>query len=90
MKASEMRVGVHYIVTKKSQDGSFRKGDHVRLLDDGSIICDEAQGWMEGADAPYATIGMEVEVDRVGIAKKIESLRKQIDDLSVMQITCNS
>lgn len=39
-----MKEEIIYIVTKESDDGTFRVGDHIKLCDNGDIICFEARG----------------------------------------------
>jgi hypothetical protein len=56
-----MTQGVRYVVTKKSKDGTFRKGDIIVQLHDGSILCQQARGWIDAENVPEATKGMEYE-----------------------------
>jgi hypothetical protein len=59
INASQMLVGVYYIVTKQSIRGEFQVGDRIRLFEDGTIGNTQAGGWMEEEDIPAATEGME-------------------------------
>jgi hypothetical protein len=52
---------VIYIVIKPSKNKEFQIGDHIRFMGDGSVICREAQGWIDKEDVPEATEGMEYE-----------------------------
>jgi hypothetical protein len=54
--------GVYYIVTKRSDDGTFRKGDIIQRLEDDAISCRQARGWIIPEEVPKATKGMEYEV----------------------------
>lgn len=69
MKASEMKVGMRYVVTNESDDGTFCLGEHIHKYDDGNIGCKEAQGWVSAKDAPLAAEGCEVEIDQEYIAR---------------------
>ncbi len=71
-----MQPGIRYLVTRGSDDGTFRAGDHLYLCADGAIGCVEAQGWIDAADVPEATAGMEYEPDRVWIARRAARLRE--------------
>jgi hypothetical protein len=71
----KLEVGRRYVVTKASADGTFEKGDHISLTADGCINCKEAEGWVEAADVPLATDGMEVEVDTAFYEKRIAALQ---------------
>lgn len=74
-KELKLEVGKKYVVTKESDDGTFEKGDHIALTADGCINCKEAQGWIEAADVPSATVGMEVEVDKEWVEKRKAELQ---------------
>ena len=54
--------GLYYLVTKGSDDGTFRRGDIIQRLDDGAILCRQARGWIDPEGVPEATKGMEYEV----------------------------
>ena len=56
-----MVLGVYYIVTKGSDDGTFQRGDIIQRLEDGAILCRQAHGWIDGKDVPAAAKGMEYE-----------------------------
>lgn len=81
MKYADMQTGVAYIVTRKSADGEFRKGDHIRLMADGSIICKEAEGWIDAEDVAQATRGMECDVDRAAIDRRRAQLEAELAKL---------
>ncbi len=71
MKLKEMLPGIPYIVTKGSP-GTFNVGDHVRMEDDGAIVCREAQGWLGKDD--WRNLRTEVSID-------IETLKKRVEDV---------
>jgi hypothetical protein len=64
-----MEPNVKYIVTKASDDTTFKVGDHIKLLSDGAILCIEAKGWIDSSDVATAIEGMEYEVDKEWIEK---------------------
>jgi hypothetical protein len=70
----EMKVGLPYIVTRASDDGTFQVGDHIYLIDNGDIACHEAEGWIDREDVPESTIGMEIELDQELIEKRRKTL----------------
>lgn len=67
-----------YIVTKPSKNKEFQAGDHIRFMGDGSIICREAQGWIDKEDVPEATKGMEYEVDKGWIERRKSHLTREL------------
>lgn len=73
-----MEVGKCYIVTKKSDDGTFNVGDHISKLADGSITCREAAGWIDAEDAEDATKGMECALDMSWIDRRKQRLRAEL------------
>jgi hypothetical protein len=70
----EMKVGLPYIVTRASDDGTFKVGDHVGVFSGGSIWCGEVKGWIDKEDLPESTKGMEVELDQERIEKRRQKL----------------
>lgn len=76
-----MKLNNRYIVTKASDDGTFEIGDHISLTEAGSIICIEAQGWIDACDVPEATIGMETEIDIKWIEKERTKLLSKLKEL---------
>lgn len=77
-----MHTGKRYIVTKASDDGTFEVGDSIALCPDGSIISYSAYGWIDAYDVESAKKGMVVEIDEKWVARRIDRLQKEIDDLS--------
>lgn len=70
--------GKRYVVTKASDDGTFEVGDHINMTDSGDINCCEASGWIDAEDVPWATKGMEVEIDREWIADRRAKLLEEL------------
>ena len=56
----KLEPNVTYVVTKPSDDGSFRLGEHIILKDDGRIWIGEDLVEPEGI--PIAVVGLEVEI----------------------------
>lgn len=77
-----MHTGRRYAVTKASDDGTFEVGDSIALCPDGSIINYSTYGWVDAFDAEYARKGMVVEIDEKWVARRIDRLQKEIDDLN--------
>lgn len=77
-----MHTGRRYVVTKASDDGTFDVGDSIALCPDGSIINYSAYGWIDSFDAELSRNGMVVEIDDKWVARRIDRLQKEIDDLS--------
>jgi hypothetical protein len=74
-----MNINLRYIVTKKSDDGTFQKGDHICFYKDGAIGCTEAQGWIDKENVEEATKGMLYEVDKEWLKKKKKDLTKILE-----------
>lgn len=79
-----MRIGVRYVVTKASDDGTFERGDHITANEDMTISCLEARGWIEKEDVPEATKGMECEVDKEWLQKKREKVEADLALLNAL------
>jgi hypothetical protein len=79
MKREDMKPLVPYVVTRASSDGSFLCGDHITLLEDGAIFCDEAKGWITAEDlaaVPRSTdFHVEPDID------KVNRLRQRLRDM---------
>lgn len=73
-----MVVGKRYIVTKKSKDNTFRKGDHIQRLENGDIQCNEAGGWIELQHVFQATKGMTYELDLQWMTTQIAKLEAEL------------
>ena len=76
MTFTEMKVGVPYIVTRDSNDGSFISSDQITLLENGAIINQQAEGWLDEDDLSDATSGMECELDTDRIQRRKDRLLK--------------
>lgn len=79
-----MKVGVPYIVTRESDDGSLAVGDQITLLPDGSLVNLQAEGWLEPEDLLGAVAGAEFEVDRDRIQRRRESLLRRLAELEAL------
>ena len=84
MTFADIRVDTPYLVTKESDDGSFQVGDQITLLEDGSLINPQAEGWLEAEDLVDATAGMECEVDRARLQRRKESLLRRLAALEAL------
>ena len=84
MTFAEMKVGVPYIVTRESDDGSLVVGDQVTLLPDGDLGNLQAEGWLDREDLVHATPGMQYEVDRCRIQRRKESLLRRLAELDAL------
>lgn len=78
MNYADMKVGKPHIVTKESDDGSFQVGDQITLLEDGSMINRQAEGWLEAEDLADATAGMACEVDSARIQQRKDALLRRL------------
>ena len=75
----KMQVGLPYIVTKGTPCGTYQVGDHLCLYENGSVGCREAHGWQEKEDhAELVKAGLEVEVDRQSLERRIARLNEQL------------
>jgi hypothetical protein len=81
-----MTPNVLYIVTRASKDGTFQVGDHIKLLDDGSILCKDARGWIDACDAEAATEGMDFKIDTEALLKLKDKLLGKIRSLDKLTI----
>lgn len=84
MTFAEMKVGVPYIVTRESDDGSLVVGDQITLLPDGSLGNLQAEGWLGLEGLVHATPGMECEVDLCRIQRRKESLLRRLAALDAL------
>jgi hypothetical protein len=78
----KLEIGKRYIVTKSSDDGTFDVGDHINLLEDGCIICQEAEGWIAPNDVEEAMKGMVCEIDKEWIERRKEKITKELENLN--------
>lgn len=76
-----MKPGIRYIVTHASAHGEFQPGDRVWMEPDGSIMCQEAEGWMPAEDVPAATLGWEIKVDPEWADRQRQAAYKMLEDL---------
>lgn len=82
----QLKTNIQYIVTKPSNDGTFRVGDHIKLLSDGAILCKEAMGWIDKDDVPVAIEGMEFEINKEWANKGKEQARKLLEILDDIEV----
>lgn len=73
--------GKFYLVTKDSNDRTFRVGDHIKMDTDGSINCYEAGGWVDSSDVAECIKGMEAEIDKEWVKKQRVMLLSQLAEL---------
>lgn len=76
-----MILKTRYIVTKASNDGTFTVGDQVWLLEDGSIMSRQMEGWIDPHEVPAATKGWKIEVDKNWRDACIAKLRAEVAEL---------
>jgi hypothetical protein len=67
---SDMKIGLRYVVTKGSDDGTFGRGDHIWASQDGSVCCQEAGGWIEAGCVAEGMLGIEFILDPVWAARE--------------------
>mgnify|MGYP006273766997 CR=1 FL=1 len=77
-----MKIGERYIVTKESNDGTFRKGDHIKLCDNGDVICWEAEGWITADEVTEAISGMEYKIDSEWAERRKKELLAELARLN--------
>ena len=80
----ELQVGIWYLVTKGSNCGTFISGDRICLLPDGAILV-HGEGWIDPKYVFDAVKGMEVEVDKQVLARRRESLERELKALNDAQ-----
>lgn len=76
-----MEVGIQYLVTKASDDGTFEVGDHISINPDGSINNREAQGWIDACNVAEATKGMGFEIDNGWVERRRAKLLEELSAL---------
>lgn len=82
MKLQAMEVGKKYIVVQGEDTETLQTGDHIQQLDDGSLLCQEAEGWL--APGEWEDLDVEVEIDKdyyVKQQRKILESLEQIDKI---------
>ena len=67
-----------YIITKESDDGTFKVGDHVIFYGDGSIGCVEAKGWILPHEAALALVGAKYQKDHEYYKNQIKKFKKEM------------
>lgn len=75
---TKLEIGKRYIVTRSSDDGTFRMGDRISVEKDGSILC-SGEGWINHDDAEEATKGVEVILDKEWYRARKMALLAELD-----------
>lgn len=83
MKLEDMQLGIRYIVTADSENQEFQVGDRIKLLENGDVLNITAGGWMEAANVPEATKGMEIVVDKEWLDKQRLYLLNKLQKLTI-------
>lgn len=76
-----MKIGMPYIVTKASDDGTFEVGDHISLDKTGCVICMEAQGWLDPDVVAEAASGMTLAIDTEAFKRRKRNLQKELEEM---------
>jgi hypothetical protein len=79
---NDMTPHTRYIVTKPSLDGTFQVNDHIWKHPDGSLMCQEAQGWLINEELDQATKGFSFEFDNLYAIKRKNLLQQELDKLN--------
>lgn len=72
---------IRYVITKGTKCGTFQKGDHIKVMEDGSVLSREGQGWQNPEDITELVGLVELEIDREEIVRlkhKVADIQKQI------------
>jgi len=80
MKYEDMIVGVRYIVTKESDDTTFRVNDVIILEQNGDIYS-PGLGWITSDCLSVSVVGMEIKLDKEYAISLIEKSEKLIVSL---------
>lgn len=75
---TKLVAGRRYIVTRSSDDGTFRIGDRIRVDHDGSILC-AGEGWITHEDVEEASKGIEVILDKEWYRSRKIALLAELD-----------
>lgn len=81
MKREDMKLLVPYVVTRGSSNGTFLCGDHITLLEDGAIFCDEAKGWFDAqelaGDPRITDFHVEPDIDKINrILRRLRGMER--------------
>ena len=77
----KLEVNVNYVVTKGIKNGTIRTGDHIRLEENGDLLCRELGGWISRTKVANVMKGVNYEKDLEYYKNKIEKYQKKIDKL---------
>ena len=75
---AKLEIGKRYIVTRPSDDGTFRVGDRISVEKDGSILC-RGEGWINRDVAEEASEGIEVILDKEWYRARKMALLAELD-----------
>ena len=82
--SNELKTGLRYVVTRGSDDGTLRMGDHVALAKDGALLCGEAWGFIPPEDVEEALQGAVLEIDPTWLEKQKQKARDLLTKLEAM------
>lgn len=82
MRYEELIPTTRYIVIQGSKCGTFQKGDHIQILEDGSLLSREAQGWIEKAEILSLVKEVFFEMDLDWVGKRLDTLQNEINNLN--------
>lgn len=80
-----MKIGVRYVVTKPSENGTFEMGDCISKCSDGAIACWSAPGWIAIEDVAEAMRGVEVKLDSEWIERRKALYLAELEKLEGLQ-----
>lgn len=76
-----MKPNITYIVTKGSDDKTFLKGDHIKLIADGIVVCSKAKGFLLKEEFEQYKKEINIVIDESYIKKIIDRNEKKIKKL---------
>lgn len=82
MRYEELIPTTRHIVIQGSKCGTFQKGDHIQILEDGSLLSREAQGWIEKAEILSLVKEVFFEMDLDWVGKRLDTLQNEINNLN--------
>lgn len=77
-----MPLNIPCVVVRNSKKKEFMVGDKITRQTDGSLINEDAQGWIAKENISEAVKGMLCEVDTVKIGLQILKTEKSLRDLA--------
>ena len=79
MKLLAMEIGKRYVVLKGEESETLQTGDHLQREADGSLICREAEGWLDPGE--WEDLEVEVEIDRDYYVEEQRKLKKRLEQV---------